>query len=490
MRIPVLPALAALLFALPAQAAPVAVTLYPSGALVTEEFQATPRDGALALDLPAALDEASLRFSLPEGAVRGVRLRTVDGGPDGPLAALRERRRDLQEHLDAETALQETLTRMSAFWTAPPRLLEQDPEDVSASVASLDTILGSRMEELVRQRLASERKAATLKAELRDVDERIAALGGERDTLRCTLETTASGPAAVRASYLVSSAGWSPRYEVEALPDQNLVRVGLRAHLWQNTGRDWNGAALTLSSSHAPAGVTPPPLTPPAARPVMLKAAARSNVLADAAPAGAAPVPAREEQAGASWKPGTLRLADASPLTIPLENRDLKASFLRLVRPSVSPSAWIQARLETAPGETPFLPAGEASFLLDGLLVGRDTFALSPADTALSFGRDPLVTVERTALPARAEEAEPGMEQTGLRWNIVLTNGHSSPVRVRVEEPAPFHRDASVRVQERSEPAPVLDEEKNAYVWELELPARGRVTIREDIRILTPRRDS
>lgn len=493
MRVPllaVLPVLAvfAALSVRPAQAAPTSVILYPSGAFVSEEYPLTPERGKAVLDLPAALDEASLRFSLAQGTVRGVRLEKVNGGKTGPLAALQTRRQELAARLDAEKAHGEALSALTQSLSSAP--FKKGKAENNEGVQARQT----RLEDMARQRLASERAAKSLEAELRTLDERLAALGGERDTLRCTLELTADMTAAptarglvsVRASYFVPAAGWSPQYEVEALPDQETVRVSLRARLWQNTGRDWNGARVTLASMNAPAGVNPPPLTPPA-RPLMLQSAMRRSAAAKAAADGfaAESAPAREEQGGKTWDAGELHLADACPLSVPLENCELSASFLRLVRPAASPAAWIQARLKN--GDAPFLPAGEAVFLLDGLPVGRDTFSLASADATLAFGRDPLVTVQYNALPARPETAEQDMEQTNLRWNIALANGHSRPVQVRVEEPAPLHRDAAVRIQERSQPAPVLDEEHNAYVWERTLPARGRAVIREDLLILSPR---
>lgn len=518
------PLVLAALLPFSAGAKPVAVTLYPSGALVTEEFQAQA-DGNFTLDLPAALDEGSLRFSTAKGAPQGVRLQKVEGKESGPLAALRERKQNLEARLDAEKARGEALAALlTRLTTTPPKAAKTTPKpsakpgkEPAAPEIGPEDKLRRNLEELSRQRLASERAARGMEAALTELDARLKSLGGEKDTLRCTLENVPAG--AVQASYLISFAGWTPRYTVEAQPEEGLVRLALAARMRQNSGRDWERLELTLATANAPSGVTPPTLSP-MPRPLLFKSASPSSlgvstravsrgITADAeAPEAMAAVEfsAREEAGGRAWRPGALSLPDDSPFLLPLEEHTLKANFVRLARPSAGSSVWIQARLEN-PGDSPFLPAGEASFLLDGLLVGRDEFSLSPADSALSFGRDPLVTVERTALPARAEESDSGegkgssaaektmdktaekapVERSNMRWLITLKNGHSAPVRVRVEEPAPLHRDADVRVFERSEPSPALDETKNAYVWELELPGHGSATIREDLLILTPR---
>jgi hypothetical protein len=51
-----------LAFSAPADARPVAATLYPAGAVVTEETEVAPSDGHIVLQLPAGADDGSLSF--------------------------------------------------------------------------------------------------------------------------------------------------------------------------------------------------------------------------------------------------------------------------------------------------------------------------------------------------------------------------------------------------------------------------------------------
>ena len=59
-----------LAFSAPADARPVAETLYPAGAVVTEETEAVPDGGRIVLHLPAGADAASLSVSLSRGGIQ------------------------------------------------------------------------------------------------------------------------------------------------------------------------------------------------------------------------------------------------------------------------------------------------------------------------------------------------------------------------------------------------------------------------------------
>ena len=82
-----------------------AVTLYPSGALVTEEESVKPQDGRVTLDLPAGADESSLVFSLSQGEVLSRTVRLMPGEASPAVAALRREADALRDEMDMSRAI-------------------------------------------------------------------------------------------------------------------------------------------------------------------------------------------------------------------------------------------------------------------------------------------------------------------------------------------------------------------------------------------------
>lgn len=57
------------------------------------------------------------------------------------------------------------------------------------------------------------------------------------------------GKATASLSYLVSNAGWNPAYNMRSLSSGTKLNVEYLAHVRQNSGEDWNGVKLTLSTA-------------------------------------------------------------------------------------------------------------------------------------------------------------------------------------------------------------------------------------------------
>ena len=116
-----LPLLALLALVLPAQvqARPVAATLSPSGAMVTEEETFRPEQGRVTLVLPAGADAGSLSFSLSAGSVLESHLSTRHS-PSPAAAALQNERETLQNALSGVAAERESIAYERLFWADPP----------------------------------------------------------------------------------------------------------------------------------------------------------------------------------------------------------------------------------------------------------------------------------------------------------------------------------------------------------------------------------
>lgn len=318
-------------------------------------------------------------------------------------------------------------------------------------------------------------------------------------------ETPPAPPAAplpLRYAYSLDNAGWRPLYRLEARPDAGRVDLSLEAEIWQRSGEDWSGVPLTLSTADPRQGMTPPCLREWIIRPRPLpspKAARAANqVLLSAAPdmavegaalsantaAGAAMPLYLDGASFASWDLGPRDVPAGPSLRLPLASEELKAEFAYLLRPSLSGSAYMSARLDMP--EMRHFPDGEALFVVDGVSVGRAPFSLSGDDSRIYFGRDPQVSavIKRNSQQSGTRGIIDRRQTGTWDWTISVSNRHSRPVTVRVEEPEPQSQDEQITVSVSSSPEP--RSEDHTLIWTLDLPAGESRSIRHTVSFSAP----
>ncbi|WP_446425492.1 DUF4139 domain-containing protein [Mailhella sp.] len=480
-----------------AQARPVAVTLYPSGALVTEEESMKPQDGRITLDLPTGADESSLVFSLSQGSVLGRTVRLMPGEASPSVAALLREADALRDEMDLKYGELANVSAMRDFWSQPPYSLNAPTLELLESL--MDAVARSADEKLAF--LAE--KEALLRADLRvmerrasALDARIRGLGKENaDKRLCVLDVqgTGFGPVTVRWSYWLSQARWSPQYRLSADTDSRQVRIRMDAAITQNSGMDWNGVELTLASAEKLNSVEAPALRSWVLDAAPALYAARASVgMKSAAMTNADTVPAPGmESAGLLWKPGRVDAASGATVARLLSEHLIPVKIERLMRPTQSRDAWIEARFDDAVArELPLMPAGQATFLVDGVENARGTFRLLPDSRSVSFGVDQLIRADVREIMADTNGLKDGghtaAETRQWAWKAVIHNAHPFPAALRVEEPASVARNAAVSISAVTSPAAVLDADRSRYVWELELPASSSLSLRYEVKAVFP----
>ena len=242
---------------------------------------------------------------------------------------------------------------------------------------------------------------------------------------------------------------------------------------------------LTLASADPGSGLQPGSLPNWTLRKVehMPRALAASPVMEqaamDAAPnmmKAAPPVDVREMATFAAWDLGTRTVPAGRPVLFELARGDWKASFVRLARPGYGgKAAWLMAEVRLP--EAVDWPRGPAQYSVDGLPVGAGTFALSGDHEDMFFGRDSRVTVDmKQDLRQSGSKGFVGKRQTrDWKWTIEVTNSHTQPVAVRVEDPEPQIGDSAIEVKVVAKPAPVVKDHVNT--WNLTVPASGKSVI-------------
>lgn len=496
--LPALLPLFCLALAVQAEAKPVAATIYPAGAMVTEEAEAVPADGRITLTLPAGADTGTLSVALSRGGVLNRTVTPLPGQPSPAVLALQKEADALHALMDMKRAELAGVISMRQFWTRPPY-------SISAPSVEMANSLMERFAKESRAKLDGiARQEAALRAELRGLEHRLSALEarirelGKQNAgvLECSLavDGTGNGPVSVRWSYWLGNAGWHPLYRVAVDSVTGNVRIGMQAALSQKSGMDWEGVELTLASSDRLSKVAPPALRPwvigqdshdAAPRVMLAKAAPRANAEAAAAPASS-------DEAGLTWALGRMDLPAASTVTRLVGLHELDAKFSRLLRPGRSSDIWLCASLEDAAlaGKPfPLLPAGQASFLVDGRETARGAFSLGPSSRDIFFGIDQLMKAETDEVAAStALPASPDGETRQWSWNTRISNGHDKAVALRVEEAAPIARESGVQIRVFSEPPARLEKDRSRYAWELSIPARQNADVRFEVKAGMPER--
>lgn len=68
--------------------------------------------------------------------------------------------------------------------------------------------------------------------------------------IRIRVKTTGAGPATFQINYLVSNAGWYPKYDVRVKSITDPLQLQYKAEVYQNTGVDWKNVKLRFSNAN------------------------------------------------------------------------------------------------------------------------------------------------------------------------------------------------------------------------------------------------
>lgn len=260
-----------------------AVTVYREGARVRRVCEVT-RDGdgypavLYLTGLPLAMSDGSVRVSVePDGegaAPVAASVRVVLDVPDGDdglpppvdeeLEAARKAVRLLSGRI---SQVKRELSRMERLVIASRPKGGVGPESDHPPPPSPTAARISLLELRERRERALRGELAELDRELRDAEleaKRLEARHSQATTARQVSEhelrkalviaLRPGGDAAPRArlaiEYMVPGARWAPAYSIRITPDQRAL-FSMRALVAQQTGEDWRGVALTLSTADA-----------------------------------------------------------------------------------------------------------------------------------------------------------------------------------------------------------------------------------------------
>jgi hypothetical protein len=275
----------------------VQVTVYPNSALVTREVDVPAGEGSFEL-VVTPLPQHTINSSLYSEGSDGIRVMTTRFRTRPIKEDTREEVRKLEDEIrklqqnaeklqaDLEAARQNLalVGKLEGYTAASTtHATEKGKLDSQETIALAKFLMenrGAKSKEMVeiQQQLQTNHEQSEFAArKLRDLTSGTAKT--EHDAV-IIVEKNNAAAGKVRLNYLVDQAAWRPQYKLRAGKDpKDAVQVEYLAAIFQQTGEDWAGVELILSTAQPMLNASPPELRTLAVT-VVPKGTAPTNVAA------------------------------------------------------------------------------------------------------------------------------------------------------------------------------------------------------------------
>jgi len=496
-----------------------AVTVYPDGAKITRTVTFTlPSAGpheVLVTDLPGDTFAGLMRLTASEGvefgafSLRDDRLPPRDEGltPEQTAAQTEIDRLLLAEseayatYEIAEARVEAAMARatfLGSFTGSLPDGASAESLKATADMIGAETLAAREEAALARRDVWPATDALTqVREDLAKAKAALAALparDNDYTALSVAVEGVA-GEAVMTVTHYVDAASWRPFYEVDLTREGTAaVTLDRSVLVTQNTGEDWAGVDLVLSTSRpaeqsAPSGLWPdlrsvgPEMTQEE-----LNAFGSSDMARAAAPIPMEAAPSITMAAGMEGDtvvytyPRSVDVASGvADLRLPLDELSFAPTVEARAVPRYDTSAFVMASFVN--GAEPILP-GEALIFREGVLVGGTSLGLiAPgAETEMAFGALETIRIKRD-MPVRTG-GETGILSTTneLSEEVVITvenlGGESWPVRLM--DQVPYTEQTDLEIEVSASPAPSetnVDAQRGILAWDFDLVAGGKETV-------------
>lgn len=500
-----------LIMASSVQAQVTAVTLYPQGGEVTEQFTGTTEEMsagscAVHVDLPLGADQNSVRVKRVwaddtpypiEDVGFSVKAR-VDHDKIKELKARLEESQAKERKLEAQ---RESLEMRKRMWASQSSATGEEVREADR-LLDLDKAMQGALEELLLGIKQTEVELGRVQENIRELQHRIEGIGAGEDKKRVASIVFAAKPCpeSVEAelSYHHGDCGWEPVYRVAALPDEDKTVFSWKARVHQSTGQDWENASLTLSTSKPQRQMSPPgtgswviqprPRAIPKftnQRKTLGKAEGRADMMdtAAAAPQGAK----RIRGSGFDlWDVGIKTVKAGQERRISIREYEWGTDFSFLIRPGVAHRAFLKALIESK--DNVMIPRGQAMIAVDGQLIGKQPFSFQGRNKEMHFGDLPEITGKRVLVDKEAGEEGilMGKKQAHrFSYRYEITNGRDEDILVRVEDARPRTRHEDIEVELSSSLA--YETGDNTISWDVTINPGQTATIPLNVVITAPK---
>ena len=255
----------------------VKVTVYPNSALITREVDIPDGEGVTEVtvsSLPIRTIDSSL-YSEGEDGVRilSTRFRTRQVKEDtredvrkikDEIKKLNMETQQVQSEMQNVQKNMETISKMENFTSVTTVSSTKEGGLKSEEVLSLVKFVMEQRIEKGKKLVELQQKLSTIQEQENFLQRKLQEVSAgssktERDAVIVVDRVMGKG-GKVRLNYLVDAVSWRPQYKLRTGKKDDPVEVDYLAALFQQSGEDWNGVTLTLSTAQPMINAVPPDL--------------------------------------------------------------------------------------------------------------------------------------------------------------------------------------------------------------------------------------
>lgn len=505
------------------------VTVYTDRALVTRRgtvaLTGNERELAIA-SLPATLDTESVRATgagIVAVRLLGVRTETVFSSEAvGDRTA--ELTQQIQELETQKRAIDVQIASRKIQLKFVENLSEKSVGSFASSIAKqqiglnetgeLVNFLGSNYKKYVSAIALYERQQ-------REIDKQIKALNQQLGQVQTphsqqsfniivAIEPSGSGNFELEVSYVVMRARWTPLYDLRVNTTNNQINLNYLAEVNQNTGEDWTGVALTLSTAKPGMGTLPPKLEPWFIDTLHSTVKYRNSELIPRSSqslsdsygdvvfeemssgfAGATidtesqPREAETATAKVSREGGTVSFQVGGNTKIPSDGTPHKVMVFRenypfkpeyIAVPRLVSFAYLQAVVVNPLTGATLLP-GKANIFRDNTFVGTVQLEnVSPGqEYKVNLGIDERLKIERELVERQVDKKLIGQQRRmSYAYRLNVTNLYQVQVHLTLQEQLPVSRNEQIKVRLTLTNPKIVAGEMGLLEWIMSLPPQAK----------------
>ncbi len=490
------------------------VLVYPGGANVERVARVAAGARELKLNcLSARFDVDSLKVQADAGIQVGdVSVQTVDRAraPECANTSLDLRIRELQEQKASISAESEAQDLVIGFLKS----FGNEKQNGNTALVTTAEQLRRTGQDALQRRLSAQKRLNELDLQLTPLlAEQRRQFQANPQVRSVQIRLAAQNEGDVKLSYRLSQAGWTPVYRAYLDTAKSQVRLERHAQVAQNSGEDWNGISLKLSTSqpnqssqlYPPSpwtlGIIPPlPKETRRVQPVMMAPPVTEMSVKMAIPAdysNVAEMPSfdvsvfQSEYAAEFQVPGKISLnSDGQKTGFVLGSQVMDAQVLVRMQPKQEAQAYLLVNAARPAGSW---PSGNLQLYRDNDFIGQSQLAFgSQEKLELFFGRDNMVRVE--VEPELRDDANKGFINSRVEkkytHGYVIENNHKTTVTLQVLEASPVARHEDIKVEAKFTPEATQtswNKQPGIIAWQLPLDAGKKLKLRADYTISYPK---
>lgn len=311
----------------------------------------------------------------------------------------------------------------------------------------------------------------------------------------------------INLSYLVSNAGWTPQYDLRSDGMNGKINLTYKAHVYQNTGLDWENVKLNISTNNPYQNKTKPTLHPWYIDYYTHRTDKKKAEAYGAAPAALEEVTITSKgysyrntvdsetiqaQTAAQFVETIRQLSSVEfkidlPYTIKSNNEqhmvlikqaDMDANYKYYAVPKMDASVYLVAQI-TKLDELGLVPAA-ANIFFDGSYIGETYIDPSSMEDTLnlSLGRDMNIQIKRTLLKKELKEKIIGdKKERNFAYSIEVKNLKATAIELVIQDQIPITTNADITIEAGDLSKAKHDQRTGFLEWNVTLKPKESKTI-------------